>query len=332
MNIMLRICLASFVIRDCPQNPVLKNICNCIKYKCMTLTKPLNVRFARKFGKKECLKIHLHRRHSGEKPTFTCEICNENFESKTALARHFRQHKDELQYKCDECGKVFRSKKVLGNHKKRKHCDELTHNSHENSVSVSNIREYINPIEDLSDNIMEKSPMEGIESNIVEKQYTCSSCGKQLNSHKSVLNHMLMHAETVLYSCKVCGIAFSNKTLLAKHEGKHDNFNEADGCTKVLCEAVESQEKITLYIKNDDSSPNKFNNKRKVFMLEERGPHLDQTGKIVNKKWRQGGERDKKEDVMVINEDVVIEVEEVIIAEKEDDNTESTGVVLDPLL
>ncbi|XP_068210097.1 zinc finger protein OZF-like [Palaemon carinicauda] len=286
----------------------------------------------KKFGKKECLKIHVHLIHSGEKPTFTCEICSENFESKTALARHFRQHKDELQYKCIDCGKVFRSKKVLGNHKKRKHCDEIIHSSHENNISVSSIREYINPIEVLPDSIVEKSSVEGTEGNIVEKQYTCSSCGKQLNSHKSVLNHMLMHAETVLYSCKVCGIAFSNKTLLAKHEVKHDNYSEAEEGTKVLCEAVESQEKITLYIKND-CSPNKLNNKRKVFMLEERGPYHDQAGYVANKKWKQGVERDKREDVMVINEDVVIEVEEVIIAEKEDEeNLNSSGVVLDPLV
>ena len=289
------------------------------------------------YRKVESLKSHMQQRHSSEKPSFVCEVCKEAFECKTGLDRHFRKHKDELKYICDICMKVFRSKKILGNHKKSKHCDGAGDTSFENICAVSSFRDYMNPIEDLTGSVVDRGTLEGLEGDVLEKQFMCSSCGKILPSQKSVLNHMLMHAETSLYSCKVCGSVFSNKSHFDKHTQKHGNYCDTEGSTKVLCEAIESQEKITLYIK-DDMLPNKMNNnKRKLFMLEDREIPSDQPALVsdqpaldISKKRRQV-ERDRKDDVMVINEDVVIEVEEVIIAEKDDSSLEE-NVIIDPVL
>lgn len=268
---------------------------------------------SKEYTSKESLKIHSQKRHTGAEPSYICELCGEKFDGKSALTRHSREHKSNVVYQCKECGNHYRSKKVLDNHIRVHAAETINKNFQVDSTTKKEIH-------------IDANSNAHTVSNGVEKKYTCFTCGKNFPSHKSVLNHMFMHTKNSLNTrpCKVCGIAFLGKRDLDNHVKREHNLNSKN----IIYEALENMEKVTLYIKEDDFKLDKVNGERQSFTLGEKSLVEGYRSEVINRKGTPF-EANRKDDVMVIDENIVIDVEEVIIEDKNDVDLE-TEVILHP--
>ncbi|KAH8267321.1 hypothetical protein KR018_006888, partial [Drosophila ironensis] len=67
------------------------------------------------------------------------------------------------------------------------------------------------------------------------KRYVCDSCGKQLKTYTSLVEHKLVHTDDRPCVCPICNAAFKNKARLRVHSQTHGEPRyECDVCGKKL--------------------------------------------------------------------------------------------------
>lgn len=126
-----------------------------------------------------CISSHL-RTHTGNKH-YKCRICPTSFQRKDHLEEHLSLHTNVRPYPCLECEEAFFSSAAFKRHMRTSHP----------TVSVA-------------------------EPKTTEKEKTiCSICGKTI-SLKNIEIHMRVHSGERPYKCKMCPVAFAQKSKYIK--------------------------------------------------------------------------------------------------------------------
>ena len=165
-----------------------------------------------------------------QKQEFECKVCGKIYRHKTSLARHLKDHEDNL-FDCDVCNKKFSRKDNLYAHKRIVHNRHFLNfdameKSYHASKSCRKCGENFESKEDFEAHITYKicqDRSKKLELDQDEK-FKCSLCDKSYKSKKNLVAHIKWKHSTKekkVYSCNICEKNFSYKCLLRRHNQKN---------------------------------------------------------------------------------------------------------------
>ena len=172
-----------------------------------------------------------------QEPEFVCKVCGKIYRHKTSLARHLKDHEDNL-FDCDECSKRFSRKDNLYAHKR------VVHNRHflnfdaikkfyHASKSCRKCGENLESKEEFEAHITLKICQDRSKKLELEQdeKFKCCLCDKSYKSKKNLVAHIKWKHSTQekkVFSCNICEKNFSYKCLLRRHNQKNHGQNKDD--------------------------------------------------------------------------------------------------------
>ena len=172
-----------------------------------------------------------------QEPEFVCKVCGKIYRHKASLARHLKDHEDNL-FDCDECSKRFSRKDNLYAHKR------VVHNRHFlNFDAIKKFYHASKSCRKCGENLESKEEFEAhitlkicqdrskkLELDQDEK-FKCCLCDKSYKSKKNLVAHIKWKHSTQekkVFSCNICEKNFSYKCLLRRHNQKNHGQNKDD--------------------------------------------------------------------------------------------------------
>ncbi len=182
---------------------------------------------------------------------FSCDICDESFNTKFKLRKHQNIHKSKTEkslkvngiqskqkqsiqnLKCSECDIYFQTKYSLQNHIKThsENLDSFNFLSYfdDNQNSDLHIKEDLNSKEQIKNN------PPNTECNNEKNPHMCINCGKDFTTKKCLEFHKKnkICQKTKIISCDICGKSFTHEGHLAIHSRIH--IVDSSGINCKLC-------------------------------------------------------------------------------------------------
>ena len=152
------------------------------------------------------LPIHKKKRHSFEKETILCDVCELGFQNIFQLKSHYRVHKDKSLQKvtCELCGKFLANKDDMSRHLRSYHVQEKAH-------KCSKCEGFFKSKESLRIHVRDRHEY------VLQK---CESCDKRFKNLFALKKHVARIHEKSLtksFECNVCGTKFTDKGNLFGH-------------------------------------------------------------------------------------------------------------------
>ncbi|XP_072744536.1 uncharacterized protein [Anoplolepis gracilipes] len=122
--------------------------------------------------------------HTSDAYKYQCEVCGEQFQSKSSCQVHLSSHEQDKPFQCEVCNATFRYRQGLRLHAKLHQPD------------------YVPP----------------------QRKHHCELCNKRFSRKQVLLVHMKTHGNIGPqneYVCQICHKSVSSKTYLAVHLRKH---------------------------------------------------------------------------------------------------------------
>nr|XP_020031884.1 zinc finger and SCAN domain-containing protein 20 isoform X1 [Castor canadensis]XP_020031885.1 zinc finger and SCAN domain-containing protein 20 isoform X1 [Castor canadensis] len=172
--------------------------------------------------------LNTHQRiHMGEKPYKYLEY-EKSFSDHSNLVTHQRIHTGEKPYKCGECWKSFNQSSNLLKHQRihfggsSDQCSEPGESFRQRpSLSAhwqNSAEETAEQPQSVSANLSSPGPHS---TNLGEKVYQCSECGRCFSKSSALISHQRIHTGEKPYECAECGKSFSKSSTLANHQRTH---------------------------------------------------------------------------------------------------------------
>lgn len=183
-----------------------------------------------------------------EEGSYSCRICDRQFNSKSSLTIHLKFHQDSLgqendkdNYACYVCEKVFSSKGHLALHSK-------VHIGETSSPAVSNSSR--------------SSPQHLHKTNI--KLYRCDLCNKSYSMAKHLWGHVsTTHKGHPMVTCGLCQRTFSSVSNLEDHKRvKHKDESNAELITDPSATFEEGVPDFLMEKKPEEVSSNRRKNSK----------------------------------------------------------------------
>ncbi|XP_071526836.1 uncharacterized protein [Panulirus ornatus] len=140
---------------------------------------------------------------SAAKESFTCSICNEDFESQTAL----QDHKHETVLECKFCGKRYQNRINLQTHIKRYH-EETDWMKFKCATCGMNF----GFLTALERHMKDHNP---------NQKFCCEQCGKVFKSLTNLKYHIPLHTRDEVYECPYCPKRYYIRYSYDKHVRTH---------------------------------------------------------------------------------------------------------------
>lgn len=181
---------------------------------------------------------HLRRINPKENFTFSCDQCDESYQSSHKLENHKNLvHLKMRPYGCDKCGKQFTTPIHLKHHKqvhetaKKYQCSLCS----TMFTSLSGLKKHM------------------LRYHSEQRPHACESCGKSFVCNSELVMHTLKAHSTIKISCPICQAKFSHRRLLKNH------------FKKVHLREVSVDELLETY-KNNKAVMDLLHDKRKPFI------------------------------------------------------------------
>ena len=170
----------------------------------------------KQYQRRSLLEIHI-RNHTGERP-FTCEICKAAFKNPSNYRRHcktmhpngdFKTSVKSTKYQCEYCSNHYEKKYLLKNHT-RKHTGERPFECEicqYSSSFASNYKRHVKRIHGNSDRKRSLKPT----------QYQCDFCPKQFKGKILFQIHTRKHTGEKPFKCEICNYASNNPSNYKRH-------------------------------------------------------------------------------------------------------------------
>ena len=174
--------------------------------------------------------------HVTENSTYSCELCEKNFDQKY-LNQHLKDvHSNDRKYKCDTCGKYFNQLTYLNSHKEKLH-DKVT----KKEFKCTSCSKEFSRIGDLKEHYkrmhvqtrthkcevcdgyfpsreLKKIHFSRVHANEINDTEKCDLCTKVFNSVGGLKSHMInFHDRNKTYKCHTCERFFHTNGNLTKH-------------------------------------------------------------------------------------------------------------------
>lgn len=177
---------------------------------------------------------------------YRCDQCSFATSHSSHLKRHKRTHITEDPFHCDCCLRTFRSKYSLNHHKSLQNCGHLSNQAPKGATFQCYICSYAP--RRFSVNILQRHMQQHIvqgkficdqcEKRFYEQhqlndhqmrihtkteKFGCETCGKEMSSYQSLINHSHIHTGEKPFTCDKCFRSFMRKTEISRHQRKSIN-------------------------------------------------------------------------------------------------------------
>ncbi|XP_071510241.1 uncharacterized protein [Diadema antillarum] len=159
---------------------------------------------------------------------FTCEECDEDFESISDLVLHFRGHFIGSLFECCVCRTPFSSRLTLDKHMQVHSEENFSRKTSKGKCCNAEVNGVIN----LSTSC--KADQCTDDGNQKEELFSCKLCGKSYKQQVALAEHSRQHHNQDLFTCK-CGRSFQQQHLLDNHiKIHHVELWACDECGKTF--------------------------------------------------------------------------------------------------
>lgn len=154
------------------------------------------------------LRLHLRRRHTGERP-FSCALCAAQFVQRHEVTAHMKdKHCTERPFTCEHCGKAFTRLQKRNQHMRR------VHPSADEAVTCDVCGRQFSILVGLKNHMR---------THTGQKPYACDVCGRAFARDDTLRFHKTtVHTDERSYQCKVCARPFARYKTLKIHMNVHD--------------------------------------------------------------------------------------------------------------
>ncbi|KAJ8667232.1 hypothetical protein QAD02_008894 [Eretmocerus hayati] len=150
--------------------------------------------------------------------TFSCAICEEDFDDPVEFNNHVMTHSKKMRYSCSQCDKSFVAKQSLTRHMMT-HTGRLPHFCDicgRGCTDISVLKDH------------KKTHMN-------EKPFSCEVCNKSFKRQFNLKAHAKIHEKTSPFSCSICYRRFNFKVNYKKHLREHVGSKENPCRIPLVC-------------------------------------------------------------------------------------------------
>ncbi|XP_026472937.1 zinc finger protein 83-like [Ctenocephalides felis] len=186
------------------------------------------------FNKKSHLAEHIKTHTSKEKYPYICYHCGSQHSTEVKLKRHEIAHipQEERQiYPCPHCDKRFMKPQAVDVHIKSVHLQERPFVCHQCGRAFSSkgtLNEHLLIHTDVTPFVCDCGKRFKTIHRLKlhtdthrDTQYECPVCFLQLNTKRTLRQHLVIHKEIRAYTCKICQKSFKRYKGLKTHEILH---------------------------------------------------------------------------------------------------------------
>ena len=169
---------------------------------------------------------------------FVCSLCGSSFAERHLLRQHLKSHSGQREWQCQLCDKSFATRKYMSSHMRSVHtrknavpCPHCSMTFSSKTAMQSHVfthtrhSKYVCP--QCGKKLASASQLNfHLQSHSNQKRYACSQCDKKYASKHTLQEHILaVHDRLRHFRCEPCGVAFSYKRGLNKHNAKKHSLS-----------------------------------------------------------------------------------------------------------
>ena len=185
------------------------------------------------------------------KESFRCQICHEQYATKSNLKRHYKKHNDNNKFVCRKCTQYFSSQEELTAHETAKHsfkhlctsCGKTFSKKAHLQVHQSRLHEHGSseynhpcPFENCNKTFYQKQRLQDhINYHTGTKPFSCAHCLREFHGMYLKNKHEKTCMADTKVMCNICGRLLCDIMSLKRHkDAQHNQTRHTCQCGKMF--------------------------------------------------------------------------------------------------